>query len=69
MADRYIAGAAGIRVVCPVYVHETLVSFEFRGGYVDVDSVGTPKDGVSASNGQNGLFGSPTPAVPYGDGF
>jgi hypothetical protein len=53
----------------PSTVYETPAKPEETEGFVDVDSVDAPEDGKPASTGQDGLFGKPTPAGPYGDGF
>jgi hypothetical protein len=53
----------------PSTVNETPAEPEKSEGSVDVDGVDAPKDGDAAGKGQNGLFGYPTPAGPYHDGF
>jgi hypothetical protein len=50
-------------------VYETPAKPEESEGFVDVDNVDAPEKGVPASNRQSGLFGSPTPADPYREGF
>jgi hypothetical protein len=53
----------------PSTVHETPAKPEGTEGFVDVDSVDPPEIETGASDGQDGLFGNPTPAGPYRDGF
>jgi transposase-like protein len=53
----------------PSTVHETPAKPEESEGSVDVDSVDAPETETPASDGQNGLFGNPTAAGPYRDGF
>ena len=49
-------------------VYETPAKPKESEGFVDVDGVDAPENGT-ASNGQNSLFGNPTPTGPYSDGF
>lgn len=53
----------------PSTVHETPVKPEETEGFVDVDDVDAHKNQTPAGEGQSGLFGNPTPAGPYRDGF
>jgi hypothetical protein len=53
----------------PSTVYETPAKPDESEGFVDVDSVDAPKKETPTSKGQDGLFGNPTPAGPYGDGF
>jgi hypothetical protein len=53
----------------PSTVYETPAKPEETKAFVDVDSVDAPEDGTPASTEQGGLFGSPTPANPYQEGF
>jgi hypothetical protein len=53
----------------PSTVHETPAKLEETEGFVDVDSVDAPEDVAAAGKGQDGLFGNPTPAGPYREGF
>jgi hypothetical protein len=53
----------------PSTVHETPAKPEETEGFVDVDSVDGPENETPAGKGQDGLFGNPTPAGPYRDGF
>jgi hypothetical protein len=53
----------------PSTVHETPTKPEGPGGFVDVDSVDAPEGDAPAADGQSGLFGNPTPAGPYREGF
>jgi hypothetical protein len=50
-------------------VNETPAKPEEAEGFVDVDSVDAPENETSASKGQHGLFGNPTTAGPYREGF
>jgi hypothetical protein len=50
-------------------VYETLTKPEEAKGSVDVDSVDVPESETPANKGQSGLFGNPTPASPYCEGF
>jgi hypothetical protein len=50
----------------PSTVNETPAKPQESESCVDVDA---PIDGTAAGNGQSGLFGNPTPAGPYRDGF
>jgi hypothetical protein len=53
----------------PSTVYETPAKPEESDGSVDVDNVDAAEIGTPASNGQSGLFGNPTPAGPYREGF
>jgi hypothetical protein len=53
----------------PSTVHETPAIPEETEGFVDIDSVDTPEGVTAAGKGQDGLFGNPTPAGPYREGF
>jgi hypothetical protein len=53
----------------PSTVHETPAKPEEREGFVDVDTADAATKETPASKGQGGLFGNPTPAGPYRDGF
>jgi hypothetical protein len=53
----------------PSPVYETPAKPEETDGFVDVDSVDAPEDVTAAGKGQDGLFGNPTPAGPYREGF
>jgi hypothetical protein len=53
----------------PSTVYDTPTKPDESGGSVDVDGVDAGEVGSPASPGQGGLFGGPTPAGPYRDGF
>jgi hypothetical protein len=53
----------------PSTVNETSEKPEETEGSVDVDSVDAPAKETPSSKGQDGLFGNPTPAGPYLEGF
>jgi hypothetical protein len=53
----------------PSTVHKTPVKPEKSESFVDVDSVDATENESPASKGQDPLFGDPTAAGPYRDGF